>query len=97
MKLKDCEKMSRYQDNSWEITYRAGKSFRFLGDKSNSTKWFNTLYAIFSHEVQGRVVEQNGPSTNSRQQENKENHNEVQLLSFKDINSECDLECSTYF
>jgi hypothetical protein len=83
MKLKDCQKMSRYQDNSWEVTYKTGKSYRFLGDKTNSTKWFNKLYSIFSHEVQGKVV-LNDIFSNS---ENKENQSEVQLLSYKEINS----------
>lgn len=46
--LEDLEKISRYQDNSWEIKHKSGKSYRFIA--ANSEEWFNKVYSSFNEQ-----------------------------------------------
>ncbi len=58
--INECQKVSRYQDNSWEITHKSGKSLRFLCEKNKSNLWFETIYSRFNKakelEVKDNIV-----------------------------------------
>jgi hypothetical protein len=49
LNILECQKISKYKDNSWEIISKRGKCYRFLSDDpAVNLKWFNIMTSVFS-------------------------------------------------
>jgi len=47
--LLECEKFSKYNDQSWEITYKPNKVYRLVSENQmENIKWFNTINDLFT-------------------------------------------------
>jgi hypothetical protein len=47
--LLECEKFSKYNDMSWELTYKPNKVYRLVSEnKMENLKWFNTINEMFT-------------------------------------------------